>query len=233
MIWSMILLVGFWPILQAWWTLRRSTLGHSLIWALFAWSFWCLIPLWPGALLPTYLALCLTACAGVAVLGARRPGVEAWNFVVAGLLLVLLRPLLEGFGELRLNGGHWAILITVLVVALGNYLPTRLGVAALAMAYVCAASPLGWPSHPLLVLCVPLLGWAFSRPTTPGLAGEWAAFRDRFGFAWAARQAEQFNAAAINAGLDARAGLWADGDDTDGRAVALLRTSLKRFEWEP
>jgi len=31
-------------------------------------------------------------CAGVAVLGARRPGMTAWNFVVAGLLAVLLLP---------------------------------------------------------------------------------------------------------------------------------------------
>jgi hypothetical protein len=37
-----------------------------------------------------YLALCLTGCVGVAVLGARRPGVGAWDFVLLGLLAVLL-----------------------------------------------------------------------------------------------------------------------------------------------
>ena len=42
----------------------------------------------------------------MAVLGARRPGVTAWNFVVAGLLAVLLRPLFEGLGELRLGPAH-------------------------------------------------------------------------------------------------------------------------------
>ena len=43
-----------------------------------------------------YVALALTGCVAVAVLGARRPGAAAWNLVVGGLLVVLLLPLAEG-----------------------------------------------------------------------------------------------------------------------------------------
>ena len=42
-----------------------------------------------------YLALCFTGCVGVAVLGARRPHVGAWHFVVLGLLGVMALPLVE------------------------------------------------------------------------------------------------------------------------------------------
>ena len=56
------------------------------MWAGGAWAAWVATTWAPGPL-ATYLALCLSACAGVAVLGARRPGVTAWNFVVAGLRL--------------------------------------------------------------------------------------------------------------------------------------------------
>src|SRR5260370_314993 len=42
-----------------------------------------------------YCAVCLTGCAGVAVLGARRPHVLAWNFVVLGLFTVMVLPLME------------------------------------------------------------------------------------------------------------------------------------------
>ena len=39
----------------------------------------------------------------MAVWGRDGPGVGAWNFVVAGLLAVLLLPVLNGLGELRLE----------------------------------------------------------------------------------------------------------------------------------
>jgi hypothetical protein len=228
-IWAVALLTGFWPIGAAWAELRGSTLRHAVGWAAAAWLAWCLTPLAPEGLLP-YLALCLTACAGVAVLGARRPGVGAWHFVVAGLLVVLLRPLLEGVGELRLNAGHVATLAVALAVGLGNYLPTRQGPAALVMGGVCAAHLMGHPPHPAWPLAAAWLAWLLSRRRGRGLSEEWRAFRDRYGFAWAARQREQFNAAAANAGLAARIGWSAEGDDADGRAVALLRSTLKRFD---
>ena len=64
---------------------------------------------WPGSRVAAlgYTALSLTGCAGVAVLGARRPGVGPWNFVLLGLLAVMLLPLAEGLlsrGALHLAG---------------------------------------------------------------------------------------------------------------------------------
>ena len=81
-----------------------------------------------------YLALCLTASAGVAVLGARRPGVGPWNFVLLGLLAVMLLPLAEGYlahGAWHLEGPRTLFLAATLAVIVLNYLPTRLGPAAL------------------------------------------------------------------------------------------------------
>ena len=57
---------------------------HALIWAVAAWAAWMTAALVDGT--STWVALALTASAGAAVLGARRPGVVPWNFVVAALL---------------------------------------------------------------------------------------------------------------------------------------------------
>ena len=100
---ALLLLTGAYPLGRAWLANRRSSLAHALAWAALAWLAWLGVALaeaW-GLGVPVaarYVALCLTGCAGVAVLGARRPGVVAWNFVVLGLLVVLLLPLAEGWG---------------------------------------------------------------------------------------------------------------------------------------
>src|SRR5580704_7733960 len=80
---------GALPVLLACWINRRASLIHALAWGIAAWIAW-LVSAVDGTILARYLALCITACAGVAVLGARRPGAAAWNAVVAGLLAVLL-----------------------------------------------------------------------------------------------------------------------------------------------
>src|SRR5207237_694189 len=88
-----------------------------------------------------YSALSLTGCAAVAVLGARRPGVSAWNFVVVALLAVDLLALAECLltaGTLQLNVFRLACLAGPLVVGVLNYLPTRLAPAALALLIGCA-----------------------------------------------------------------------------------------------
>ena len=109
--------------------------------ALVAWLGWGAVLLHPSSPL-RYLALSLTACAGVAVSGARRPHVRAWNFVVLGLLAVLMLPLLEGLllnrplGPVRIDNFtevfrfDRAFLLVTLFVVVSNYLPTRLGPAA-------------------------------------------------------------------------------------------------------
>src|SRR5437016_13832974 len=93
-----ILLTGVYPLWRAWRANRRTSLIQALHWAILSWVAWGLALLvadrWPAesAKVTCYLALCLTGCAGVAVLGARRPGLGAWNFVVLALLAINLLP---------------------------------------------------------------------------------------------------------------------------------------------
>src|SRR5206468_6059424 len=122
---------------------RHTTLGPAIGWAAFAWAVWgwslYADAAWPevSADKVRYLALSLTGCAGVAVLGARRPGVGAWNFVLLGLLAVMLLPVAEG---LLLGGqppGTLRVLFLGATVGVGvlNYLPTRLAPGALLLAF--------------------------------------------------------------------------------------------------
>src|SRR5262245_12244832 len=97
-------LTGAYPLWRAWRANRRTSLFQAVHWMIAAWLAWgglLILEALEGAAPdhPTarYLALGLTGCAGVAVLGARRPGVGAWNFVLAGLLTVILLPLAEQF----------------------------------------------------------------------------------------------------------------------------------------
>src|SRR6266568_4821247 len=135
MIWltcAVVLTAGF-PLVEAWRANQRTTLRQAIAWAAGAWACWLLtfvalaLEDVENAELGRYLSLSLTACAGVAVLGARRPGVQAWNFVVCGLLAVLLLPL----AQRGVDKGFRIFLVVILVIGLTNYLPTRAGLAAL------------------------------------------------------------------------------------------------------
>src|SRR5262249_12108921 len=118
--WGIALLGGLVPLWRAWRALEGTTLRPAWMWAALAGGAWCLAARLGGPPGLRYLPLSLTACAGVAVLGARRPGAAAWNFVVAGLLALLARPYLEGLGELRLQPAHLVILGAALTVGIGN-----------------------------------------------------------------------------------------------------------------
>jgi hypothetical protein len=234
----MVLATGFFPLYRAWRATAGSTLRHAVAWAAVAWATVCLAA-WLGAAAISYLAVSLTACAGVAVLGARRPGSTAWDFVVLGLLAALLRPFLEGFGELRLETAHIGFLAIALGVGIGNYLPTRQAGAALLVGIWSAlelhrlSAAAEGPSAPWLVALAPWLAWLSARRRSADeLTAKWLAFRDRFGFLWGQRIREQFNRAAENAGLPITLG-WCGpraepGADT-ARAVELLRAVLRRF----
>jgi hypothetical protein len=216
---TLVLLTDAYPLHRAWRCNRRATLGHAILWAATAWLAWLVtfaIEAWrpgDGNRLGPYVALCLIGCAGVAVLGARRPGVGAWNFVVAGLLAVLLRPLLEGWGTLQLGTAHLVFLATTLGVVLLNYLVTRLVVAVLALGAGCALElarltgvdvsfGLEGAGRMALVLA-PWLAFASWPRCRSGsdLDAAWLDFRDRFGGLWGQRVREQFNRAAANAGF--------------------------------
>src|SRR5437867_2465891 len=69
------------PLAVAAWANRRTSLLHTIFWTWLAWLVWGLALSAADRRLD-YVALCLTGCAGIAVFGARRPGVAAWNFVV-------------------------------------------------------------------------------------------------------------------------------------------------------
>jgi hypothetical protein len=255
----LILLTGAYPFWHAWRANRETTLAWALAWALAAWAAWAaaLAAEWlrpvaePVAL--RYLALSLSACALIGVLGARRPGVGAWNFVLVGLLAVLLLPLAEGLGSLHLSGPRVLFLAGTLAVGVLNYLPTRLAPAALLLALGCGLELAGVlprelvpdalrPALPAGGLLLALSPWAAYAPAQCRPAAEfdrlWLGFRDRFGLVWGQRLREQFNRSAAHAGwpvvlrwtgLRVKPGASLPRPDVQDEIVATLRALLKRF----
>ncbi|HZT82343.1 MAG TPA: hypothetical protein VFA26_19095 [Gemmataceae bacterium] len=259
MLYALLLLTAAYPLWRAWRANRQTSLTHALAWATAAWAAWVVALAaegWPAAsALGRYLALALTGCAGVAVLGARRPGVAAWNFVVVGLLAVLLLPVAEGFGKLELGPARVVFLAAALAVAVVNYLPTRLGPAALMLGAGCGLAlarlvlpaeeraaagwldPLGGGLLALSPWAALALGWRRAEGV-PEFDRLWLAFRDRFGLVWGQRMREQFNRAAANAGwpvvlgwggLRVQAGAAEPGPAAREEMLATLRAVLKRF----
>jgi hypothetical protein len=250
---TLVFVTGFYPLLRACRACRGTTLTHALLWALAAWLAWC----WacylffadnrPNEPIAEYLALSLTGCAGVAVLGARRPGVAAWNFVVLGLLAVLLLPFAEGFGRLRLTPPYLGFLAAVLLLSFLNYLPTRLALPTVALALGCAwhwyrlgdaatpASQLDWIAWGLLAASPWLALGLARRGREESVDGVWLWFRDAFGVVWGQRVREQFNRAAANAGWPVNLS-WqglvvvpAPTKPAEPEMLAVLRAVLKRF----
>lgn len=253
---ALLLLTEAYPLAQALRANRSTTLRQSLLWAFLAWMAWAGVA-WSRVLRPqageplaTYAALCLTGCAGVAVLGARRPGVTAWNFVVGGLLAVLYLPILNGQGGLRLEPAQVLFLTATLAISFLNYLPTRLASGAILAAAGCSWEMMrlmGWLSAvipwlgPLLLALAPWAAWAGLARQSPNATAfdrVWLAYRDRFGFVWGQRMREQFNRAAHHAGWPVVLrwqGLQSTTDhpplDSE-QLLAMLQAVLKRFGWE-
>ncbi len=255
---GVVLVLGAYPLWRAWRGSRRTSLAHAVAWAVAAWAAWggrtaAALAAGRAGDSPTagYLALCLTGCAGVAVLGARRPGVGAWNFVVAGLLAVMLLPLAESLRAPDPALEPLRILFLAATVAVGilNYLPTRLAPPALLLGLACALEILALagsiePDPRFTGWLLALTPWvAFAAWQTRGRpAAEfdriWLDFRDRFGFLWGQRTREQFNRAAANAGwpvvlrwqgLRLRPGSALPEPEVQARIVEALRALLKRF----
>lgn len=232
-LYGLLLLTGAYPLYRLWRGTAGTPLRHAAAWAAAAWLAAGVAWLTGGGHEARYLALALAACAGVAVLGARRPGAAAWNLVLAGLLAVLLRPYLQGLGELKLETPHLVFLGASLAVGVANYLPTRQGLTALALGAWCAveiaelADAASVPDGvmPLGLALVPWLGLGSRRRDDDA----WRSFRDAYGFVWAQRVREQFARAAGNAGLRVELG-WGGlrGDDV-ARGGELLRSLLRRF----
>jgi hypothetical protein len=189
------------------------------------------------ALLGRHVALSLTGCAGVAVLGARRPGVGAWNFVVCGLLAVLLLPVVQGVGVAHLATEFRIFLAAVLAIGLSNYLPTRAGPGALLIGIGCGLMFAG--VHEVGAgFCLGLGPWlALVLLTRKREATEadrlWLDFRDRFGVVWGQRVREQMNRSAANAGWPVSLtwhGLERKGHVDEQAILDTLRALLTRFQ---
>jgi hypothetical protein len=250
------------PLWKAWQANRRTALAHALAWTWSAWLAWLAAFVIEERVSPVilsrYLAIALSACAVVAVLGARRPGVVAWNFVVAALLAVTLLPL----GEAVLAGGpphlDWpraVFFLSVMGVGVLNYLPTRLGPAAFAagVAVLIEAAALGTseparerfervlPASRWLLALSPWIGYACLRRYRSSCSEcdrLWLDFRDRFGLVWGQRLREQFNRSAAHAGWPVH--LYWEGLRVDAGArmpiaedqtmiLGALRALMKRF----
>jgi hypothetical protein len=222
---SLIFVSGFYPIACAARSNRKTTLLYAIAWALIAWFFWSAANVLtafqkePESSLGSLLALAFSGCTSVAVLGARRPGVGAWNFVIIALLIVMVFLWVEGMmagNDAILRNVRTILLASTVAIGVLNYLPTRLAPAALMLAIGCgleivmltgseslqakleAARPMG----PLALASVPWIGLARMR-WRPQARSEfdqvWLDFRDRFGLVWAQRLREQFNASASHA----------------------------------
>lgn len=243
------------PLWQCWRRQRCTSLRHALLWFAAAWAGWVLALVAPWLDLPAapmrYLALCLASCFLVAVLGARQPGMAAWNFVVAGLLAILLLPLAEQpwrSPNWHVDGPRSLFLAGILAVGILNYLPTRWILTAAAGGawagmelWSLAQAPPSATHLVLPILFAALLWSAIDRPQAQP-AGEldthWLAFRDSYGLVWGLRVQEQFNNAAEHAGHSARLkwkGLGWPGEapppDENLRRelLATLQAVLKRF----
>jgi hypothetical protein len=203
------------------------------------------------------VALSLTGAAGIAVLGARRPYVFAWDFVVLGLVGVILLPLIESLfiGTDPVDPLRIFFLSATLAVGVVNYGPTcfaptvALLTPALAGELLGQFAPQSLPGQSsalvhLLVLLAPWAAWGCWRGRRAGTSEFdrlWLDFRDRLGLFWSQRVREQFNHAAAHAGWPVYLG-WRGlrrhgGADAilpadQAAMVDTLRKALKRFTGE-
>jgi hypothetical protein len=140
-------------------------------------------------------------------------------------------------------------LAAALVIGLVNYLPTRLGLGALALLAACLLELRRideempeWERALSLGLAgtapwLAWLGWRIGRANGSEVDRMWRDFRDRFGVVWGQRLREQFNHAAEHAGLKVEL-RWPGLRRLDGSAVPeneqaasldLLTALMKRF----
>lgn len=258
-VYAILLVAGLYPLIAAWRANRITSLKHASVWAVAAWLAWGWALLGADAdqlgMEPArYVALGLTGAAGVAVLGARRPYAFAWNFVVLGLVAVMLLPLVEHavIGTSPIDPLRIGFVTATLAVGLLNYLPTRVAPAVVLLALALTGELLGLFAPDLfgdrgevqlfhlLVLFSPWAAWrCWRRPVAAPseFSQVWLDFRDRFGLFWAQRVREQFNHAAAHAGWPVQL-TWRGLRRTSPAAITpadqmamveTLRKALQRF----
>lgn len=208
--------------------LRGTTLQMARRWSLAAVAVWsaavvgelaCAGPSEIPSLLWVATTL-LSLCPPVAVLGARRPGVAAWNgFVLMPLLAVLGWPVLTHWAtgtplaDLRLETPALIGYAVVLLMGTGNYMGTTYWSSACLYAVACcllvaplsAAAPAWVDARSARLAASSVLGLAAivarlqrrnSTALPPTLDGLWVDYRNLYGIVWARRLQDRLNALA-------------------------------------
>jgi len=202
-----------------------TTLTTSASWGIAVASCWFLAatlsatisqanPSWQDQL--WYWTAVLSLVPPIAVLGAKRPGSEAWNFfVLLPLVCVLGWPALtvwssSGPGALRVESPVLIGFVLVLVMGCGNYVATRLALPALlyALAVVLVLAPcstattqlaspatLRTAGMVLMALSVFSARSVIVRGTSqePGPERVWRDFQELFGIVWMKRAMDRIN----------------------------------------
>lgn len=226
-----VLLVAFIDLTIAGRYLRGTSLRPATVWARLAVLLAILVIVFdvPDATgngmdgLFSHICFLATLASLVSVLGARRPGQNAWALLCGIFLVIGLLPMFEGVSlsrkfdvldQLRLDSPWNYFLALVIFAGVSNYLPTR----------YCAASVvlgIGLGYH-LRLIWKPdgrspwrgeywwILPWclAFSivlasltafkkRTFVSRFQSLWQPFRDAWGAAWALRVLERFNQTAV------------------------------------
>lgn len=205
----------------------RTTLGTAWVWQVLAVLLWSTS--WGTTILTSattpgladrlwYLSAVMMLCPLVAVLGARKPGNQAWNwFVIAPLVLVLNFPSfsLHGFGALSSTFEIEAPVAIgyglVLVMGAGNYFGTRftLSTVLLTVALILCVGPVTAPLAELFPSKLTCRLWATlslsaaflnaARQASCGISTEtpfdqvWIDFRDFLGIVWSKRMLDRIN----------------------------------------
>lgn len=218
---SAVLLSALWPWLRGWQWVKQTSLWQAWLWlgagslatlaaGLAALRHWPLQPI-------RHAVLVLLAAYPLAVLGARRPGLSAWNFVVAGWLAAAGLPHLQQSWHSptwHLDPAWLLFLGGLLGMGVTNYLPTRFGLAAALLGVIFGWNlwnlRLGAASAPVWDLALLQIGlgtaawlaWLWPCPASSDPVTEfWLTLRDAFGLAWSVRIQEQVQAAARHNGL--------------------------------
>lgn len=216
---GMVLASAAWPWLRTWPSVRGTSLRHAWLWLgmgggavlLAGLAPWLGLPLLPVR----HLALVSLASFPLAVLGARLPGVGAWNFVVCGWFAAALLPHLQQSWDSptwHLDTSWLLFLAGVLAMGVSNYLPTRFFFAALLLGGMLAwnlwSMRLGAGSNPVWELAglqvglglAGWLAWVWPAPESKDVVSRrWLQLRDAYGLAWGVRIQEQVQAAARHA----------------------------------
>jgi hypothetical protein len=234
------LLLAIRSLFLAWKTLAGTSLRPATIWGMLAVSFSAIamfagdvaVPGHPREGFFVHLSFLATLASLVSVLGARKPGENAWAILCGLFLAIGMLPMLEGIGlakrfdvldRLRSESPWTWFFVLVIIAGAGNYLPTRFGLPAFILGTGLAYhlrliwTPTGraewrggyWFMLPwALATAITLGAFLARRPRkfeSPSNFQEyWIPFRDAWGAAWALRVLERVNQTCIRNGWPER-----------------------------